>query len=221
MSVHELLSASDRRFLALAGEFTAAEWAAPSLCDDWTNHEVLAHLVTGYRSQLGQIVAEIRHHRWSFDAANTDMARKLAARCSPAELLDDLARLADHPQGTGRYFPRTMFLGDHVTHELDICFALDRAPTISTAALVAVLNAQVRLPNPFVPAFRNSRGLRLIATNADWVHGRTGPTVIGRAADLVSVLGNRPRMLDELTGDGVALLAGRVLDVSRPTRTAE
>jgi uncharacterized protein (TIGR03083 family) len=221
MSVRELLRASDQRFLALAGEFTATEWAAPSLCDEWTNHEVLAHLVTGYGSPLGQLVAEMHCHRWSFDAVNTDMARKLAARRSPAELLDDLAGLADHPQGMGRYFPRTMFLGDHVTHELDICFALDREPTIPTDSLVAVLNAQVRLPNPFVPAFRNSRGLRLIATDADWAHGCTGPKVIGRAAELVSVLANRPRMLDELTGDGVAVLAGRVLDASRPTRTAE
>jgi uncharacterized protein (TIGR03083 family) len=221
MSVHELLRASDRRFLALAGEFSATEWAGPSLCDEWTNHEVLAHLVTGYGSRLGQLVVEMHHHRWSFDAANTDMARKLASTRGPAELLDDLARLADHPQGMGRYFPRTMFLGDHVTHELDICFALDREPTIPTDALVAVLNAQVRLPNPFVPAFRNSRGLRLIATDADWTQGREGPRVIGTAANLVSALANRPRMLDELTGDGVAELAARVGAASRPSRTAE
>jgi uncharacterized protein (TIGR03083 family) len=221
MSVRELLHTNDERFLALARDLSPAEWSAPSLCDEWTNHEVLAHLVTGYGSRLGQLVAEMHCHRWSFDAANTDMARKLASMRGPAELLDDLARLADHPQGMGRYFPRTMFLGDHVTHELDICFALDRAPTIPSDALVAVLNAQVRLPNPFVPAFRNSRGLRLIATDADWTHGHTGPEVIGRAAELVSVLGNRPRALARLDGDGVAVLAGRVLDASRPTRTAD
>jgi uncharacterized protein (TIGR03083 family) len=221
MSVRELLRASDRRFLALADEFSATEWARPSLCDEWTNHEVLAHLVAGYGSRLGQIVAEMHCHRWSFDAANIDMARKLAAVRSPAELIDEFARLADHPAGMGRYFPRTMFLGDHITHELDICFALDREPTIPTDALIAVLNAQVRLPNPFVPAFRNSRGLRLIATDADWTHGRTGPKVIGLAAELVSVLGNRPRALAGLDGDGVAVLAGRILDASRPTRTAE
>jgi uncharacterized protein (TIGR03083 family) len=221
MSVRELLHTSDERFLALARDLSPAEWSAPSLCDAWTNHEVLAHLVTGYGSRIGQLVAEMHCHRWSFDATNTDMARRLASMRGPAELLDDLARLADHPQGMGRYFPRTMFLGDHVTHELDICFALDRAPTIPSDALVAVLNAQVKLPNPFVPAFRNSRGLRLIATDADWTHGYTGPEVIGRAAELVSVLGNRPRALARLDGDGVAVLAGRVLDASRPTRTAE
>jgi hypothetical protein len=76
--------------------------------------------------------------------------------------------------------------------------------------VVAVLNTQVALPNPFVPAFRNSRGLRLRATDVDWAHGGRGPLVEGRGAELVSVLGNRPRMLPALRGDGVELLASRV-----------
>jgi uncharacterized protein (TIGR03083 family) len=221
MSARELLRANDERFLALARDLSAAEWAAPSLCDQWTNHEVLAHVVTGYGSRLGQLVAELNSRRWSFDAANTDMARKLAAARGPAELLDDLVRLADRPQGMGRCFPRTMFLGDHVTHELDIWYALDREPAIPAEALVAVLKAQVTLPNPFVPAFRNSRGLRLYATDVDWTHGHTGPEVIGTAAALVSVLGNRPRVLARLTGEGVDVLAARVRAASRPSRTAE
>ena len=118
----------------------------------------------------------------------------------------------------GRYFPTSLLLGDHVTHELDILLALDRDHDVAGDALIAVLNTQVSLPNPFVPAFRNSRGLRLIATDVDWTHGDDGPTVHGLAADLVSVLGNRPRALARLSGDGVAALSSRVL--SRRTRTA-
>jgi hypothetical protein len=118
----------------------------------------------------------------------------------------------------GRYFPRRLLLGDHVTHELDILLALDLAPTISPEALIAVLNTQVSLPNPFVPAYRNSRGLRIHATDVGWRHGDRGLEVHGSAADLVSVLGNRPKALRRLRGDGVPALAERVL--SRPTRTA-
>ena len=210
MSVHELLRANDTRFIALAGELSDAEWSAPSLCDEWTNHEVLAHMVFGYGSRLGVLVAEMYRHCGSFDAANTELARLLAATRSPAELLADFARFAERPEGMGRYFPRTLFLGDHVTHELDIVYALDRAPAVPTDALVAVLNTQVGLPNPFVPAFRNSRGLRLIATDADWAHGRGGPEVHGTAAELVSALGSRPMVLPRLAGDGVAVLAERV-----------
>ena len=113
-------------------------------------------------------------------------------------------------------FRRGLLLGDHVTHELDIVFALGREPAIGADALVAVLNTQVAMPNPFVPAFRNARGLRLRATDAEWSHGERGPVVEGRAADLVSVLGNRPKMLPRLGGDGVAVLEARL---SLPTRT--
>ena len=89
-------------------------------------------------------------------------------------------------------------------------FALGREPAIPVDGLEAVLNTQVSVPNPFVTAYRNSRGLRLIAADSDWMHGGRGPIVRGRAADLVSVLGNRPAMLNRLGGDGVDVLASRV-----------
>jgi uncharacterized protein (TIGR03083 family) len=218
MSARELLRANDLRFLALASTLSADEWAAPSLCDAWSNHDVLAHLVIGYRTRLAALTAEIARHGGSFDDANTDLARALAATRSPADLLDDFARLVDRPRGMGRYFPRSLLLGDHVTHELDIVLALDRDPDVHTDALAAVLKTQVSLPNPFVPAYRNSRGLRLTATDADWTHGMDGPQISGRAADLVSALGNRPSALARLNGDGVTVLSSRVL--SRRSRTA-
>jgi uncharacterized protein (TIGR03083 family) len=218
MSVRELLRANDLRFLTVASTLSPQEWAAPSLCDAWSNHDVLAHLVIGYRTRLGVVAAEMARHRGSFDDANTDLARTLAATRCPADLLDDFARLVDRPRGMGRYFPRSLQLGDHVTHELDIVLALDRDPEVSNEALTAVLNAQVSLPNPFVPAYRNSRGLRLTATDVDWTHGAAGPQISGRAADLVSVLGDRPSALARLSGDGLGVLSSRVL--SRRTRTA-
>jgi uncharacterized protein (TIGR03083 family) len=218
MSARELLRANDRRFLAVASTLSPDEWAAPSLCDAWSNHDVLAHLVIGPGTRLGVLVAAMVRHRGSFDHANADLARTLAAGRSPGDLLDDFARLAESPGGMGRYFPTSLMLGDHVTHELDILLALDRPHDFAGDALNAVLNTQVSLPNPFVPAFRNSRGLRLIATDVDWTHGDDGPTVHGLAADLVSVLGNRPHALARLNGEGVALLSTRML--SRRTRTA-
>jgi hypothetical protein len=118
--------------------------------------------------------------------------------------------LCGRPRGLGRYFPPRLLLGDHVTHELDMLYALGREPAIPADALVAVLNTQVSVPNPFVPAFRNSRGLRLIATDTDWTHGERGPLVRGRAAELVSALGDRPAVLARLDGDGVDVLASRV-----------
>ncbi len=179
MSTRDLLRANDARFQALAGGFSADEWSQPSLCDGWSNHDVLAHLVVGYGAGPGVVASEMLRHSGSFDRANAALAQSLAATSSPGELLDDFGRLTRRPRGLGRYFPPRLLLGDHVTHELDILFALNREPAIPVGALVAVLNTQVAVPNPFVPAYRNSRGLRLTATDADWTHGERGPIVRG------------------------------------------
>jgi uncharacterized protein (TIGR03083 family) len=218
MSVRDLLRSNDERFRATAAGLDADDWSRPSLCDEWSNHDVLAHLVIGYRAGPGVMVAEMLRHAGSFDRANAAIAHSLAASRRPAELLDEFELLTERPRGLGRYFPRRLLLGDHVTHELDILFALDREPSVPAEAAIAVLNTQVAVPNPFVPAFRNSRGLRLMATDADWAHGEQGPIVAGRAVELISVLGNRPRMLPSLIGDGVGVLASRVSQ--RPIRRA-
>jgi uncharacterized protein (TIGR03083 family) len=217
MSVHELLRHNDDRFRAVARGFSADDWSHPSLCEQWTNHQVLAHVVVGLSASSKSMAGALLHHRGSFDAANASMATVLAAERSPETLLDDFERLSREPCGLGRYFPARLFLGDHVTHELDMVFALKRQPEVASDVLIAVLNTQVALPNPFVPAFRNARGLRLRATDAAWQHGEQGPVVEGRAAELVSVLGNRPKALPRLHGEGVAVLEARLL--SLPTRT--
>jgi uncharacterized protein (TIGR03083 family) len=217
VSAGERLRTNDERLLGVLAALTADDWAAASLCAEWSNHEVLAHLVVGYGCGTVEFAAEVVRRR-AFDPANTALAVRAAARRTPAQLLDDLARLIATPKGLGRTFPRRLLLGDHVTHELDILHALGRAPRIPADILIAVLNTQVGLPNPFVPAYQLSRGLRLVATDADWIHG-TGLTVTGCAADLVSVLGNRPSRLGALDGDGVAALSDRVRRRS-PSRTA-
>ena len=217
MSARDRLRANDTRFHAMAHTFTAQDWAGPSLCDGWSNHDVLAHFVVGYSAGIAAVVGEMRRHSWSFDDANAAMARSLAASRTPEQLLDDFARLTQRPQGLGRYFPPQLLLGDHITHELDMLFALGREPAIPADGLVAVLNTQVRVPNPFVPAYRNTRGIRLVATDAGWTHGK-GPVVRGPAAELVAVLGNRPAMLARLDGDGVEVLASRISTMDTQTK---
>lgn len=216
MSVRDVLRENDERFLGVARSLHADDWSSPSLCARWTNHQVLAHLVVGLGAALRRVTGAMLRHCGSFDDANVELAMTLAAARPPVELLDQFERLMREPQGMGRYFPPRLLLGDHVTHELDMLFALGMDPQIPSDALAAVLNTQVAVPNPFVPAFSNSRGLRLRATDTGWRHGERGPVVEGRAAELVSVLGNRPKMLPRLCGEGVTILEARL---SLPTRT--
>jgi uncharacterized protein (TIGR03083 family) len=206
----DALRDNDARLVAFLRSLTEGQWAQPSLCTDWSNHDVLAHLVVGYSAPLPSIAAATLRHRGSFDRANSSMACTLAAQRNPRTLINDLAALTRQARGVGRVFPRRLLLGDHVIHQLDITYALGADSTIPPAILAAVLDTEVGIPNPFVPASARARGLHLIATDATWSRPSDGPTVTGKAGHLASVLAGRPWALQHLTGNGVSILATRL-----------
>ena len=213
MSAADLRRASDQRFAAVADSLSDEEWSAPSLCADWTNHEVLAHLVIGCCAPVASIITAMVGTRGDFDAANTRMACDLAARRTPAELLADFAERSRRPVGIGRLFPTRLLTGDHVIHELDILFSIGREPRIPAGTLHAVLHTEVTVPNPFIPARKTAAGLRLQATDTGWAwtsHLTARLCVRGKAADLASVLAGRPWALSRLEGDGIPELAARM-----------
>jgi uncharacterized protein (TIGR03083 family) len=206
----DTLQDNDARFAEVARGIAAAQWAEPSLCSEWTNHHVLAHLVVGYSAGVGSITANMLAQRGSFDSANTALAHRLAARRDPGALIDEFIALVHRPRGLARVFPKRLLLGDHVIHELDIVYALGRESAVPTSTLAAVLDTQLRVPNPFVPAAARARGLNLFATDAHWSHRADGPSISGQAAHLASALAGRPWALRHLTGDGVAVLSARM-----------
>ncbi|OBJ51834.1 maleylpyruvate isomerase family mycothiol-dependent enzyme [Mycobacterium asiaticum] len=208
--LRKLLHDNDTRFVNWAGQLSDADWQQPSLCTEWRNHDVLAHLVVGYRASGTELGRYLFRHRGSFDRANKALSTDVARRRSPAALLDEFSTLIRRPRGVGRVFPRRLLLGDHVIHELDIALALNRPSEVAPEALVAVLNTQVRVPNPFVPAAARARGLRLHATDVDWTHGDGTWMVTGGAAQLASVLAGRPWALPHLRGTGVDELRARL-----------
>ena len=58
-------------------------------------------------------------------------------------------------------------------------------------------------------AKKRADGLHLLANDLDWSHGE-GPEVCGRGEAILPALTGRPVVLDELTGDGLALLRDRI-----------
>jgi uncharacterized protein (TIGR03083 family) len=211
----ERLRANDFRFLAVARSLSDQDWSRHSLCAEWSNREVLAHLVVGYRISASAIAVDVARHRGSFDRSNAALARTAAARRSPATLIDEFAALIDRPRGVGRVFPRRLLLGDHVIHELDIVLPLGLEPTVCPDVVAAVLETQVRVPNPFVPAAERARGLTLRAIDTDWSYGHGDSSVTGKAVHLASVLAGRPWALSLLDGGGVGQLRNR-LSTSNP-----
>lgn len=78
-----------------------------------------------------------------------------------------------------------------------------------TAALTDDFERLVHRPRGLGRIFPAAATTRRLRHPVDWTHGTTGPVVEGSAAELVSVLGNRPRMLSGLTGDDDDVLASR------------
>lgn len=213
MSNRDLLKRQDHYFVEFARSLTPAEWTRPSLCSEWTTHDVLAHLVIGYSISVPSLCWSMVRHRMQFDGTNTSLAQRLAHRCSPEELIDSFELLIDHRHGIGRVFPPGLLLGDHVLHHLDISLALSRPADVPEEIVDAVLATEVGLPNPFVPAKRNAAGLTLRATDTGWTStadGNAFGVVEGKAAHLASALAGRPRALAFLSGDGVPTLSSRI-----------
>lgn len=81
------------------------QWAQPSLCTEWTNHDVLAHLVVGYAASLASIATTMVRRGGSFNGANTDLARTVAAQRAPADLIDEFVALIAEPAALVEFSP--------------------------------------------------------------------------------------------------------------------
>ena len=84
----------------------------------------------------------------------------------------------------------------------------DTPPTHETKAALAAALDFARYAPTIRGAWR-ARGVRLVATDLDWTHGK-GPEVRGSGEALLMVMAGRRDALDDLTGPGKATLAQHI-----------
>lgn len=139
------------------------------------------------------------------------MVRRLAraqAQRPFAEIVEVLRRKADSrftPPGSGPEAPLT----DLLVHGLDIGWPLGLPRAFREERLHTSLTFLTAGPAPGFVAKGALSGLRFEATDLDWAEG-SGPAVSGTAEALMMAICGRPIALDQLTGDGVATLRGRL-----------
>ncbi|GIG64301.1 maleylpyruvate isomerase family mycothiol-dependent enzyme [Phytomonospora endophytica] len=187
----------------LLSTLTPAQWDAPTLCDGWRVRDVVAHVI-GY-DEIGLLGALTRMAKagFSLDRAN---AATLATPREPAELLDALRRHLT-PRGITAAFGGRIALLDCTVHHQDIRRPLGLPREIPPERLRHALGF---LPLAYaIDAPRRIRGLRLVAEDIDWTHG-DGPELRGTGEAVLMATAGRHRALDELTGDGVTVLAARI-----------
>jgi uncharacterized protein (TIGR03083 family) len=184
---------------------TDEQWATPSLCGEWSVREVLGHMTATAELTSGKFVGSLVGSGFRF---NTMSAKAVATQVegTPADLLARFkAQLTatTHPPG-----PIDAMLGEAIVHGEDIRRPLGISHTYPTDAVTRVADFY-KASNLLLGGKKRIAGLRLRATDTDWTTG-AGPEVAGPVMSLVMALTGRKAALDDLTGEGLAKLKGRL-----------
>jgi uncharacterized protein (TIGR03083 family) len=211
MDVFEMIADERRQLADLVDTLSEDQLRTPSLIPTWTVRDVAAHLTLGLEASLwrfalaflttGSIEKAIDKATWNF------------ARRPVKELTTSLRRNA-----ASRFAPPGMkpesSLTEVLVHGLDLRrpLGIRREMPRERSRLALQLLATCR-PGGFVKkAWRE--GLRFEATDDAWAHGE-GPALRGASDSLMLAITGRLPALDELAGDGVAILRERL----RPAAT--
>lgn len=180
------------------------DWDTPSLCPEWTVHQVLGHLLATATMNPLRFLRGLAAARFRFQEM-TDRAVRAATAGGPEQTL---TRFRVHiPDDSAPPGPVDSWLGEIIVHSTDIRWSLGLEHDFSADAVVRVADFYKR-SNALIGSKTRVSGLALRATDVEWSTG-TGPEVTGPILALVMAMTGRQTTLSRLTGDGVARLATR------------
>ena len=174
----------------------------PAWCEGWRVRDVIGHLVHLAEATQLTMATAIARNGLPPDRALSAVAQQLG-QFSGSQLADRLRRAQSgrfHVIGT----PASVALGEVLVHAEDALRPIGQTMAASPDDVVPVLGVYRRVGRI---AFhrRPLAQVRLTANDADWTAGR-GPTVSGKAIDLLLLLANRRQVFASLTGEGLSLL---------------
>ena len=183
-----------------------AQWEQPSLCDGWTVHDVVAHMVDTARTTRRSFVVDMVRMRFDFDRQNAlGLVRGRGA--TPRQTLDGLREVASLTSTPPA--PIVTRLVEEVLHGEDIRWPLGLTRVYPQDAVVRCVRYLARTAATFGGAKERIAGVRLTATDAHLSIG-DGPDVRGTALALLLAASGRRVALDELDGPALATLTARV-----------
>ncbi|KWX25725.1 actinobacterial protein [Mycolicibacterium wolinskyi] len=178
-------------------------WQAASLCDGWSVHDVVAHLVDVAMTTRVGFLLDMARARFDFDRQNArGVARARGA--SPHETLERLRRAASRTSTPPA--PLDTRLVEEVVHGEDIRRPLGITRAYAAEAVTRSLRQQARTSRSFGGAKELLTQVRITATDTDLAIG-DGPEVSGTALALLLAISGRRVALGELDGPGLPALA--------------
>jgi uncharacterized protein (TIGR03083 family) len=201
--LRNMIEAEQADFATMLRELTPEQWAVPSLCQGWTVHDVVLHVTWHiHTTDAGRVIQALK-------ARNSDARLHAAAKARPTDELID--RLVAPATLSG---PRNMRdqLDELVIHQQDVRRPLGIHRTVPEDRLLVVLDFALTRAGgsaTLASSRKRARGLRLVATDLPWSAG-AGPEVRGPGEAVHMALNGRAAAVDQLTGDGVPVLTGRI-----------
>jgi uncharacterized protein (TIGR03083 family) len=202
MDTWQMIRAERASFADALGGLSAADWDKPSLCTGWTVSDVVAHMIATAEMTPPKFFGKMIGSGLSFpNMANKDIARVKAG----GDLVEQFRARVD--ARTAPPGPAVTWLGETIVHGEDVFRALDGYREHPVEHVIAAADFYTG-SNLLIGAKNRIDGVSLQATDADWRHG-SGPEVSGPAIALVLAMTGRKVALDDLSGDGVAVLRAR------------
>jgi uncharacterized protein (TIGR03083 family) len=179
-----------------------AQWEQPSLCDGWTVHDVVAHVIHSARTTRLGFLIEMARAGFDFDLQNARGAERVRG-ASPHETLERLRDAAALTSTTPA--PIDTRLVEAVVHGEDIRRPLGLSRPYPQKAVIRSLKQQARTSASFGGAKELLAHVRLSATDTDLSIG-DGPEARGTVLALLLAVSGRRAALDDLDGTGVTAL---------------
>ena len=184
-------------------DLTDDQWDHPSLCGDWTVHDVAAHLINNAKTTRLGIVRNMARARFDFDR-QTAPRRRTRTRRHPRQTLARLQQVATRTSTPPA--PLDSRLVEEVVHGEDIRRPLGIIRVYPLGGRSSrSLRYQARARYPWAVRSNSLPRVQLRATDADVSIG-DGPEVCGPALSLLMAISGRKSALGDLDGPGVAAL---------------
>ena len=204
-STKEMARDEREGFASFLDGLTSQQWNSPTLCELWSVREVAIHTVSYDELTTGGLVGRFLKGRLNTDRINAIGVADYSDR-SPQQITV-LIRSYAQPHGLTGGFGGRIALTDAMIHQQDIRRSIGLPRTIDPERLRTALNFA-----RFAPTIRGAwraRGVRLVASDLDWSHGR-GPEVRGPGEALLMAMAGRRAALDDVDGPGKAKLAQHI-----------
>jgi len=203
--VWPLVHAERDALIEFLASLEPSQWDEPSLCEGWTVHDVVAHVVATAKTTRVGFVVGLARARFDFDREN---ARGLARErgTTPQETLDRF-RAVRHRTSTPPA-PLDTRLVEAIVHGEDIRRPLGATHAYPADAVERALRLQARTAASFGGGKQRVAGLALIPDDASYSIGE-GPAVTGPALSMLLAVSGRTAALADLDGPGAPELARR------------